>query len=936
MDFQNHHYIIGIDLGTTNSAVSYVDLKSLIEDSSKTRSRLDRKNLIKVFTVPQLTGYGELSKLQILPSFLYIPGDYDISKESLKHPWKKREDIFVGSFARDFGSKIPSRLVCSAKSWLCNPGADRKAKILPWGSEGFEKVSPVMATSEYLLHIRNAWNYSVKDEDKFFENQMVVITVPASFNEEARELTLEAVKKAGFGKTVTLLEEPLAAFYHWLINHENNWQQLVKSDDLILVCDVGGGTTDLSLISLKESDGGPKFERIAVGDHLILGGDNIDLALAKVVASKFKTNVDLPSEKWKTLCHRCREAKEKLLDGVESKIRITLKGEGKALISGTLSADLDRKDVEKTICEEFFPFIEPNEDIAIDFRKTLNDFGLPFEKEAAITKHILFFLEKHRDEVQKNLKKKPLPAFVLFNGGTLKPDMIQRRIIHAIGKWFKAEESSFPQILDNQAPELAVAIGASYYGLVKIGQGVKVGSGSPRSYYIEVSVKNAEAKNAICIVDRGLDEGSIINLPDIRYEVRANEPVAFHVYSSSYRSGDKPGDIISIDNSFSALSPLQTIVRFGKAEQKKTIPVTISAEYTEMGTLSMHCCSEVSSHKWKLEFQLRDLEEEIYSNEAEIYDDDLIQIACTRVQQVFSDKPQATDGLNTIVKDIEEVIGQTKAKWPLSFLRKMADNLLAIEKSRKNSPDHEAKWLNMIGFCMRPGFGDAFDKDRILKLWKVYLGGLIFNRNIQNKIEWWIFIRRVAAGLTAGQQRQFFQDVFALLTGDRKRSGLPIQEEIELWNTVGNMERLLVKDKISLAKVLLLKLKPGKKQNSLFWVLSRIGARELLYGSSDRVIPAKEIIKWMTQIKKQAWPKNDLIDNMAAQISRRTGDRIRDIDQEDRKMIIEWLESRDAKKILIDIVNEKRELAVSERNVQFGEQLPVGLVLFNENILMQS
>ncbi|MCK4768561.1 MAG: Hsp70 family protein, partial [Desulfobacula sp.] len=270
MDFQDKQYVIGIDLGTTNSAVSYVDMAA--------KKQNGKEKSVKVFNVPQLTGHGEFTKVPVLPSFLYIPGKYDISEKMLKHPWKKREDLFAGTFARDHGSKIPSRLVSSAKSWLCNQTADRKAKILPWGSEGFEKVSPVAATSEYLLHIRNAWNHYVKDEDQFLENQFVVITVPASFNEAARDLTMEAVKTAGFGSFVTLLEEPLAAFYSWLINHETDWQKHVKADDLILVCDVGGGTTDFSLISLKESKGSPRFERIAVGDHLILGGDNIDLA----------------------------------------------------------------------------------------------------------------------------------------------------------------------------------------------------------------------------------------------------------------------------------------------------------------------------------------------------------------------------------------------------------------------------------------------------------------------------------------------------------------------------------------------------------------------------------------------------------------------------------------------------------------------------------
>lgn len=928
MDFQDKQYIIGIDLGTTNSAVSYIDLAVLKDVKSSGKRDIEKKNCIKVFSVPQITGHGEFTKSPVLPSFLYIPGEYDISKEGLKHPWKKREDLFAGSFARDHGSKIPSRLVSSAKSWLCNLNADRKAKILPWGSEGFEKVSPVTATSEYLLHIKNAWNHFVKDEDKFLENQFVVITVPASFNEEARDLTAEAMKTAGFGSSVTLLEEPLAAFYSWFIHHESDWQQHVKPDDLILVCDVGGGTTDFSLITLKDSDGTPRFERIAVGDHLILGGDNIDLALARIVESKFKSNTKLTSDKWKTLCHRCREAKEKILNTGETSVRITIKGEGRSLIAGTLAADLTKEEIENKLFEEFYPYVESDELLNIDAAKEITDFGLPFEKESAVTKHIIAFLENHREDVWKNLSKSPLPDFILFNGGTLKPVLVQERIREAIGKWFKASETQFPEILENNIPELAVAIGASYYGLVKLGQGVKVGSGSPRSYYVGVSVKKEESSKAVCIVERGLDEGTVINLPQIKYEVRTNEPVSFEIYSSSYRSGDKAGKIVTIDDSFSIMTPIQTIIRFGKNGKKKTIPVTIGAEYTEVGTLSMYCHSEVSDHKWKLQFQLRDHPIGIESNETEVYDEELIKQACTHIHQVFSDECDKNDTLKSIAKQIEQRVEQKKVNWPLSFLRSLADKLISIENVRKYSPEHESRWLNLTGFCMRPGFGDAFDKERASKLWKIYLSGLTFEKSLQNRLEWWIFIRRIAAGLNAGQQRQFFQDISAsLLKGRNSKISLPPQEQLELWMAAGNMERFLVKDKVVLAKTLLPQIKPGKNQDHLFWTLSRLGARDLLYGSVDRVVPPKEVIRWINKIMKTSWQKNDPVENMVAQMSRKTGDRTRDIDPDSKSMIIEWLSERDANEMYIMMVNEKTDMAIKDKNAQFGENLPTGLVL---------
>ncbi|WDP85958.1 MAG: hsp70 family protein [Desulfobacter sp.] len=927
MDFQDKQYVIGIDLGTTNSAVSYVDMAGLKNDLDKTRAALDKDKVIKVFNIPQLTGLGELTKIPVLPSFLYIPGEYDISKEVLKHPWKKREDLFAGSFARDHGSKIPSRLVSSAKSWLCNPLADRRAKILPWGSEGVEKVSPVIATAEYLGHIRNAWNHFVKDEDKFIENQFVVLTVPASFNEEAREMTMEAVALAGLGESVTLLEEPLAAFYSWLILHESDWQSQVGEEDLILVCDVGGGTTDFSLITLKETEGSPRFERVAVGDHLILGGDNIDLALAKIVENKFNAKSSLSSDKWKTLCHRCREAKEKTLEHGERSVRITLKGEGRALIAGTLAADLTRGDIETVLRGRFFPDVDTIEFSALEQGKEIADFGLPFEKEASVSKHIVRFLEKHRDTVKNVLNKEdPMPDFILFNGGTLKPSLVQSRIKEAIRRWFKTSEPKKPMILENDRPELAVGIGASYYGLVKQGMGVRVGSGSPRSYYLGISTPSEKDLKAVCLVERGLDEGSVIDLPDMSFEVRANQPVSFDVFSSSFRSGDMAGHIISIDDSLTPMAPIQTIIKFGKNGDKKQIPITMGAEFTEMGSLAMFCRSAVSDHQWKLQFQLRTSGKGMETGETEVYEDALIKTACKQIEKVFTGGSEMADGLQTLAKTLETLTEQRKVNWPLSFLRQLADQLIKVAPNRCISAAHESRWLNLAGFCMRPGFGDAFDEERARKLWKVYLAGLTFDKVQQNRVEWWIFLRRIAAGLNAGQQRQFFQDTSSLLIKNTKGK-LPLQEQVELWMTSANMERLLVKDKVVLAKALMPQIKPGKKMDRLFWTLSRFGAREMLYGSLDRVIPPGEINRWVQQIIKKKWKQTDPVHTLVASLARKTGDRTRDLPEEMIVKIMEWMKDSGAAKKTQILIQEKTGMGMKEKNLQFGERLPSGLIL---------
>ncbi|MCA1787656.1 MAG: molecular chaperone DnaK, partial [Desulfobacteraceae bacterium] len=408
-------------------------------------------------------------------------------------------------------------------------------------------------------------------------------------------------------------------------------------------------------------------------------------------------------------------------------------------------------------------------------------------------------------------KDLPMPDFILFNGGTLKPSLVQSRIKEAIRRWFRTKDTRRPMTLENQRPDLAVGIGASYYGLVKQGIGVRVGSGSPRSYYLGVgmaapdtdrsagatdrsagatdrsneaadSTSAKTARRAVCLVERGLDEGSVIDLPDMAFEVRANQPVSFDVYSSSFRSGDTAGSIVPIDDTLTPMTPVQTIVRFGKNGDKKTIPVTMGAEYTEMGTLSMYCHSRVSDHRWKLQFQLRDPAGTMEAAETQVYDDSLIKKACHLVHDLFSN-PDAS-GLHSVVKQVESLVDQGRANWPLSFLRTLADQLIGIQHLRHQSSAHEARWLNLVGFCMRPGFGDAFDQDRIRKLWKVYLAGQEFDKALQNRLEWWIFHRRIAAGLKAGQQRQFFQDISPVLV--KEKTKLPPQETIELWMVAGN------------------------------------------------------------------------------------------------------------------------------------------------------
>lgn len=921
-------FIVGIDLGTTNSAVSYLDLEA--DRASQT------KKDIKIFKVPQLIGPGEISRENVLPSFLYIPGPYDISKEAVIHPFKTGEDHFAGTFARDHGSKVPARLVSSAKSWLCHHKADRKAKILPWGSgDEVGKVSPVQASAHYLSHIRRCWNKDKGDDETLWlENQFVVITVPASFDEAARELTVEAARMAGL-KTITLLEEPLAAFYSWLARHEKDWDKHVNPGELILICDIGGGTTDFSLITLRETEGTPRFERLAVGDHLILGGDNIDLALARRVEQSFgKNKPTLSGDRWKNLCHQCRRAKEQILSGQSDKEKITLMGQGSGLISGTISGDLTRPMVEEILLDGFFPLVEPDEKRTKSSRKGISEFGLPYEQEPAMTRHLCWFLDHHKDDIKTRLGLENQPRHMLFNGGSLKPRILTERIRESVRHWFSEQDVGLPGELENPDPDLAVALGASYYGMAKRGKGVRVGSGSPRSYYLGIATQGeTEATQAVCLVERGLDEGSTVELADRDMTVLTNRRVSFDVYSSTYRASDQAGDLVPLDDSLTALPAVQTIIKYGKKGVETDLPIHLQAEYTEVGTLDLWCRSLSSDHRWKLSFGLRSGDDKTEVSESEVFDQEAVDQACQMVARSFDtegkSKHEIANALSALNKQITTLADCPKNAWPLSFLRSLCDTLLDRLDARAHSADIEHRFLNLLGFCLRPGLGHGFDPDRVKKLWKIYKKGPAFANASQVKKEWWIMWRRVAAGLNAGQQRQFFQDLVQTLDPKNTKNAPKIQaqEKLEIWMAMANMERLPVNDKVRLGRVLLSELHPQKSLPQHIWALSRFGLRDPLYGSVERVVTPSEVTDWIKKLMALNYHDPAPVAAALVRMARKTGDRMRDVDEKTVSAIRDYMATHKipekTAKPLCDVIARDQ----GEESAAFGESLPAGIML---------
>ena len=568
---------------------------------------------------------NEVGDRTLLPSFLYIPGEVDFPKGSLALPWEREPRFVVGELARKRGAESPARLVASAKSWLCYAAVDRTAPILPWQApEEVPKLSPVEASSQFLDYLRRAWDYQYakKKPELALSEQEVLLTVPASFDEEARELTRRAAEQAGL-KNVTLLEEPQAAFYAWLESQGDAWRKRIKVGDLVLVCDIGGGTTDFSLISVSEQDGELALKRVAVGDHILLGGDNMDLALARLLQQRLEADghrVDT----WQlhSLWHQCRLGKESLFE--EPKIQkhpVTLLGKGSKLVGGTIKAELLRDDLNQVLVEGFFPKVASSEMPARQRRIGFQELGLPYAADAAITKHLARFLSQQIQsspdlgEIRRGRSGLACPTHVLFNGGVMKAAVLRDRFIEVLSGWLR-EEGFEPlgakEILD--APDLdhAVARGAAYYGKARRGHGVRIRSGAPRTYYIGIesalpAVPGMEAPlKALCVVPFGMEEGTEAKIPEREFGLMVGEPAEFRFLSSTVRKQDQIGSLLEDwGEEIEELSPLEVTLKL-EGQEGAVLPVRLETRVTELGTLEVWCVSRDGAQRWKLELNIRE------------------------------------------------------------------------------------------------------------------------------------------------------------------------------------------------------------------------------------------------------------------------------------------------------------------------------------------
>jgi Hsp70 protein len=614
-------FSVGIDLGTTNCAMACADISSA-----------DAGGPIDVLPIPQLVEAGEVAPLTLLPSFLYVVGDLDFPAGSLRLPWEEegvRPAHVVGELARKRGAERPARLVSSAKSWLSHAGANRTSAILPWNApEEVPQISPVMASSAYLQHLRHTWDARVAagDAGLALDRQQVFLTVPASFDEEARELTLRAAEAAGL-TNVTLLEEPQAACYAWIESAGDRWRRQLRVGDLVLVCDVGGGTTDFSLILVSERDGDLALERVAIGDHILLGGDNMDLALARLAQQRLEDDGHrIDTWQLQTLWHQCRVAKETLFaEPDRDEHPVTVLGKGSRLIGGTIRTTLRRSDLDQMLLDGFFPLAGSTDMPARRRQVGLQELGLPYAADAAVTRHLARFLARQAaggpaaSAIRRGPSGLACPTHILFNGGVMKAAPLRARIVDVLNRWLQQEGFSpldAAHVLD--APDLdhAVARGAAAYGRVRAsGRGVRIRSGAPRTYYIGIesalpAVPGFPAPlKALCVVPFGMEEGTSAAIAGREFGLAVGEPAEFRFLSSTIRKNDPPGALIEDwGDELEELGPLEVTLTGGDGDEADLTPVSLESRVTEIGTLELWCKERGGERRWKLELNIRETE----------------------------------------------------------------------------------------------------------------------------------------------------------------------------------------------------------------------------------------------------------------------------------------------------------------------------------------
>jgi len=930
-------YAIGIDLGTTNCALAYVDLRS-------------RQARPAVLPVPQLNTLNTLVKSPLLPSCYYFPTGAE-SAQSHLDPFGSDDEgtsnFIIGAFARDQMNALPGRVIHSAKSWLAHAGIDREAKILPFGSEEIppsQQLSPVEASAAYLAYLGEAWDraFAPHDAANEFARQRVIVTVPASFDEGAQELTRKAAALAGYPARMRLLEEPQAAFYAWIeaASRENGnspsaafldaLPDLAQQAHTVLVCDVGGGTSDFSLFRIApihSAEDLPDIERIAASEHLLLGGDNIDLALAHMLERQLKPDGEerLSRRQWNHLVPQARLLKERILqaDGAaDESFHVSIPGEGTRLFQSAMSTTVSRESVRRIVLDGFFPLSAADE-LPRTRQSGLREIGLPYAADTAVSRHLAAFVGGRRVDA------------VLFAGGTLQPPFLQERLVALIAHW----QGRPPVLLSLQDMSLGIALGAAHFGAVLSSARERIRGGYARSVYLELHRERADkAPDLVCVLPQGFDEGGRLTLASPAFSLLVNRPVRFTAYTSNRRTEDRAGDIVALsEGAFHPLPPLHTALALDddafnprKATQQ-SITVQLEAELTELGVLELALVNAERHKRWRLDFNLRKpLLAGEFSAESQGEEVGAAPQALTAATQriaLFYGKKQSLDEKDNpkqLVKDLERIFSRERSRWSVPLLRALWPELYPGITRRNRSLAHENTWLYLAGFVLRPGYGSELDPWRMMQLWECYELGIAHKKEKSAQSNWWMMWRRTAGGLPAEQQEQLLRDALPQI----KKAPA---EFVEGTRLLGTLERIPVDRKQELADLLFNLVLKGKAANQphVFWTLARLLSRIPLYTASDAVIPAANVEDWFARVEPLDWKKLNLqpLNAVFSAACRVTDTRALDIHDALRSRVIDKLKRTGANDEQVRVVAQYCEVSATDRNYLFGEELPVGLRL---------
>jgi len=947
-------YLVGIDLGTSNCAMAYVELGQGTDAP------------VSDFPIVQLQRPGDAAPLALLPSCIYLPGQHELPDGAARLPWEEKPAVVVGEFARWQGTRVPGRMVSSAKSWLCHPGVDRSAAILPWGAPAeLPKLSPVEGSSRLIAHMSRAWDSAHPDAP--LSDQEVVITIPASFDELARALTVTAARQAGLEK-FTLLEEPQAAFYDFTARHLLDLKSALQGVRLVLVVDVGGGTSDFTLVQVGVSPEGPVLRRIAVGEHLMLGGDNMDAALARRAEERMSSQGRrLSAAQWLQLVQVARLAKEALLNGraatrsknkgpkldaqapaTQERYNLSVVAEGSRLVGGSLSTHLTRQEAEQIVLDGFFPECRPVDLPQRGARVALQEMGLPYAHDPAVTRHLAGFLHAHAQAgfaalgEEYSSKALPRPDAILLNGGVFNSNGIKERLVKVLSSWWP-EQRIIP-LLHHESLDLAVARGAAFYGLVRRGLGRRIGGGAAHALYVGLDQVGSGSPRALCVVPRGQEEGELVDIRGRVFQLAVGRPVRFPLFSTASDRVEGSGDVITVGDDLQALPPIHTLLKTsaGKSGQ---VPVHLQARLTEIGTLELWCVSDIGRERWRLEFELRGAGTEKHMTVTESMPSGFAE-ARRWVELIFGKghvQGPAGTTRGTPPKDVKQLwasLEQTlgpREEWRVPVLRELWSTLFAAAARRRRSAEHERVFFQLLGYSLRPGFGYPVDEWRCEQSAHLFPESVQFHKDKAAWKEFWILWRRICGGLKEGVQQEFWTYLkphLAARVPPNPPKNLPRSKGVqpegldEMARLAASLEHLEPEDKAQLGEWICARLQDGRLASGPWtWALGRIGARAPIYGSLHRVVDPQRAAAWVGLLLDPSVLRLEGALFALTQLARLTGDRTRDLEESVRLKVNDTLCAADASPSWQRMVTEVVALDTADKARALGDTLPVGLIL---------